>query len=316
MTELVPKRKLQSAHRGVASGPSPTGTRSNHFSCAPQYDPMPKRLIIRAIETMTGRRFFMRLYDELRRNPVPEDGIWSAAMRILDLKVDYNEDALARLPKSGPCVIVANHPFGVLDGLIIAYLTSRVRNDFVILTSGTVFNQADEIRSYLLPIDFPYTKETYETNITSREAALRHLSQGGALVMFPAGKISSSPNVWSKLAVDAQWKNFAARLIVSARAPVVPIYIAGQNSRLFQIASHISARLRLSLFFKELYDKVGTVLRVQVGEVIPYSELEGFDRAKLMEHLRRKTYDLRAGMPDQKASGRDPMLKTALSLAK
>ena len=112
------------------------------------------------------------------------------------------------------------------------------------------------------------------------------------LVVFPAGGASTAPKLWSKRAVDAEWKNFAARLITPAKAPVVPVYFAGQNSRLFQIASHISMTFRLSLFFKEVYDKIGSELHVRIGDVIPYSELDGMDRTKLMEHLR--TQDLRA----------------------
>jgi putative hemolysin len=203
-------------------------------------------------------------------------------------------------------VIVANHPFGVLDGLIISYLTSLVRNDFVMLTSSKVFHHAHEIRSHLLLIDFADTSEALETNLASRAAARAHLLQGGVLIVFPSGQPSRTPTMWSKRAVDARWKNFAARLIVSARAPVLPIYIAGQNSRVYQIATHLSWTLRLSLFFKEIYDKIGGEIVVQIGEVIPYSELDGLDRTELMEHLRRKTYELEACIPDQKIRGRRP----------
>jgi putative hemolysin len=125
-------------------------------------------------------------------------------------------------------------------------------------------------------------------------------------VVFPAGGASTAPKPWSKRAVDAEWKNFAARLIISAKAPVVPVYFAGQNSRLFQIASHISMTLRLSLFFKEVYDKIGSELHVRIGDVIPYSELDGMDRTKLMEHLRRKTYALGALIPHRRIRGRRP----------
>ena len=124
--------------------------------------------------------------------------------------------------------------------------------------------------------------------------------------MFPAGGASTAPKPWSKRAVDAEWKNFAARLIAAAKAPVVPIYFAGQNSRLFQIASHISMTLRLSLFFKEVYDKIGSEIHVRIGDVIPYDELDSLDRKKLMEHLRRKTYALGAAMPHKRIRGRRP----------
>ena len=276
-----------------------------HFSYAAPDDPRLKRLVIRVVETMTGQPYLKSLYDKHRLNPIEGESFWAAAMRNLELKIDYNKEALARIPSTGPLVIVANHPFGVLDGLIISYLTSMVRDDFLVLTNSVLY-QADEIRAHLLPIDFSETKDALTTNLKSRAAAKTHLLRGGVLVVFPAGGASTAPKPWSKRAVDAEWKNFAARLITSAKAPVVPVYFVGQNSRLFQIASHISMTLRLSLFFKEVYDKIGSELRVQIGDVIPYSELETMDRTKLMEHLRKKTYELGTSIPHKRIRGRRP----------
>ena len=87
---------------------------------------------------------------------------------------------------------------------------------------------------------------------------------------------------------------------------MVPVYFAGQNSRLFQIASHISMTLRLSLFFKEVYDKIGSEIHVRIGEIIPYKELEKLDRKDLMEHLRKATYALGASLPHAKIRGKRP----------
>jgi len=274
----------------------PPSNQIDSFSYATEEDPHFKRLLIRAVERMTGQPYLKRLYDEHRSNPVPGESFWAAALRQLELKVVCNEEGLQRLPHSGPLVIVANHPFGVLDGLIISYLTSKVRDDFLVLTNSVLY-QAEEIRAHLLPIDFAETKEAVGTNLKTRAQAKTHLMKGGCVVVFPAGGASTAPKPWSKHAVDAEWKNFTARLIVSAKAPVAPVYFAGQNSRLFQIASHISMTLRLSLFFKEVYDKIGSEIQVRVGEVIPYTELEKLDRKDLMEHLRKATYALGTNLP-------------------
>ena len=281
------------------------GDEIKHFSYAAPDDPGLKRLLIRAIETMTGQPYLKSLYDQHREHPVPGESFWSAAMRNLELTIRHNEDGLQKLPKTESLVVVANHPFGVLDGLIISYLISMVRDDFLVLTNSVLY-QADEIREHLLPIDFAETKEALNTNLKSRAAAKAHLLKGGVLVVFPAGGASTAPKLWSKRAVDAEWKNFAARLITAAKCPVMPVYFAGQNSRLFQIASHISMTLRLSLFFKEVYDKIGSELRVQIGDLIPYSELEDLDRTKLMEHLRKKTYELGTSIPHKRIRGRRP----------
>jgi putative hemolysin len=278
---------------------------TENFSYATSEDPKLKRLVIRAVEAMTGQPYLKRLYEDHQAHPVPGESFWSAALRRLEVSVSYNEQALAKIPPTGPLVIVANHPFGVLDGLIISYLIDKVRQDFLVLTNAVLY-QGDEIKSHLLPIDFAETKEALSTNLKSRSAAKEHLLGGGCLIIFPAGGASTTRKPWSRYATDLEWKNFSARLIVSAKCPVVPVFFAGQNSRLFQIASHISLTLRLSLFFKEVYDKIGSEIHLRVGDPIPYKALASLDRNELMEYLRRKTYALAAGMPHGTIRGRRP----------
>lgn len=277
-----------------------------HFSYAADSDPKLRRMLIRAVETMTGQPYLKSLYDEHTQSPLPGESFWAAALRMLEVKLVWNEDALAHWPREGPLAIVANHPFGVLDGVVISYIVSRLRNDFLVLTNSVLY-QAKEIRSHLLPIDFSETKEALETNLKSRAAAKAHLLKGGCIVIFPAGGASTAPRPWSRFAVDAEWKTLTARLISAAKAPVAPVYFAGQNSRLFQIASHISMTFRLSLFFKEVYDKIGSEIHVRLGKPIPYAELEGLDRKTFMDHLRARTYELGAGMPKGRVKGRRPM---------
>ena len=278
---------------------------TENFSYATDEDPKLKRLLIRAVETMTGQPYLKRLYEDHRAHPVQGESFWSAALSRLEISLNYNEDALASLPASGPLVIVANHPFGVLDGLIISCLASRIRTDFIVLTNAVLY-QAQEIRGHLLPIDFAETREALSTNLKSRNEARAHLMQGGCLVIFPAGGASTTPKPWSRTATDAEWKNFAARLIMSAKCPVVPVFFAGQNSRLFQIASHISLTLRLSLFFKEVYDKIGSEIHLRIGVPIPYKDMEGLDRNELMDFLRSRTYALGSGLTERRVRGRRP----------
>ena len=123
---------------------------------------------------MTGQPYLKRLYEDHQAHPVPGESFWAAALRRLEVSVSYNEDALANIPRTGPLVIVANHPFGVLDGLIISYLIDKVRQDFLVLTNAVLY-QADEIKAHLLPIDFAETKEALSTNLKSRSEAKEHL---------------------------------------------------------------------------------------------------------------------------------------------
>lgn len=268
------------------------------FSYATPDDPWAKRMVIKAIERATGQPYLKWLYEQHRAHPRTGESFWDSAVRRLELKVVCNEDALAAMPKTGPLVVVANHPFGVLDGVVMGHLIAKVRPDFRILTNAVLY-RAEEIRSHLLPVDFTETEEALQTNLKSRAAAKHHLMNDGCLIVFPAGGVSTTPTMWHKHATDAEWKNLTARLISQAKAPVVPVYFAGQNTRLFQLASHMSMTLRLSLLFREVHRRIGSDVHVRIGELIPYEKLATIaDRQAFMNHLREQTYALADGLPE------------------
>ena len=268
-----------------------------HFSYAAPSDPYLKRIVIGTIERMTGQPYLKHLYDSYRNAPIAGENFWDACIRHLELNIDYNEEALSAVPREGPLVIVANHPFGVLDGIVLSYLTSKVRQDFRILTNSVLY-RAEELRPYVLPVDFAETKEALDSNIKSRAEGRRFLKGGGCIVVFPAGGAATTPKIWSRRAVDLEWGPFTAGLIAQSKSSVLPVYFAGQNSRLFQIASHISMTLRLSLFFKEVYDNIGGVIRLRIGKVIPFNRLETLDRKEFMQYLRSATYAMAPLTPD------------------
>ncbi len=272
-----------------------------HFSYAAPDDPHLKKMLIRAIERMTGQPYLKHLYETNRKTPLAGENFWDACVRHLELKVVYNEEALFAVPRDGPLVIVANHPFGVLDGIVISYLAAKVRHDFRILTNSLLY-RAEELRPYLLPIDFAETKEALAANIKSRAEGRRFLKDGGCVIVFPAGAAATTPKPWSRKAVDFEWGPFTAGLITQSKSSVLPIYFAGQNSRLFQLASHVSMTLRLSLFFKEVYDNIGSEIRLRIGKVIPFSELEELDRKEFMNYLRSVTYAMAPLTPDPQKS--------------
>ncbi|HEY6578605.1 MAG TPA: lysophospholipid acyltransferase family protein [Rhizomicrobium sp.] len=270
---------------------------ADSFSYAEPDDPRLKRLMIRLIERMSGQPYLKWLYDDHVANPQPGETFWNAAVRKLELRIVCNEGVLARWPRHGPLIVVSNHPFGVLDGVVFCHLVSRVREDFRVLTNS-VLTRAKEVKEFLLPIDFAESEDAVKTNLQSRAAAKSHLLGGGCLIVFPAGGVSTTPTPWHKRAVDAEWKTYTGRLIAQSKAPVAPVFFAGQNSRIFQLASHISMTLRLSLLFKEVHDRIGSEIHVQLGEPAPFDELPATgDRVAFMRHLREMTYRLGEGIP-------------------
>jgi putative hemolysin len=190
-------------------------------------------------------------------------------------------------------VVVANHPYGVLDGIVIAWLISKVRSDFVVLTNA-VLMRAPEVQGFILPIDFSETDEATRTNLASRAAARAQLDRGGVVVVFPAGGVSTAPDkLGRKPAIDGRWQPFVSQLIQRSKAVVVPVWFGGQNSRLFQIASHLSLTLRLSLIFHEVRTRIGARLPVAIGAPIPFAAIAGArDRQALADELRGRVYGL------------------------
>jgi putative hemolysin len=285
------------------------------FSYSDETQPLLKRKTIQLIEKATGQPLLFGLYRENQKNPIPGESFWQAAVRQLQVIPTFKAESLANIPATGPVVIVANHPYGVLDGLVMCWLIEKVRKDFLVLTHSLLL-RAPEARTNLLPVDFTGTREAFETNLGSREAARKHLANGGCIVVFPAGAVSTAPDkLGMKPAVDWPWQPFTAQLIQRSKATVVPIFFSGQNSRLFQIASHISPTLRLSLIFKEVHDRIGTELPLVIGAPIaPDIHAEYRDRQELLAYLREKTYaleqellpDLRNVLPfkDRKRAGK------------
>lgn len=275
---------------GDARGATPGQVR---FSYAGQVTTPLKRLVIETIERWTSRAKLERLYRHNRMHPVEGESFWRAAVRLLQLDVRYDADALAVAPAQGPLVVIANHPYGVLDGITLCSLIERLRPDFKLLASS-VLAQAPELQPWLLPVDLSIRDAARATNVAVRREALEHVQRGGALIVFPAGLISVSPDRWGRRrAVDPAWGSFTAQLVRRTGATVLPVYFCGQNSRLFQIASHIDRTLKLALIFREVAARIGTPVTVRIGVPIAREALRHArsDRA-LIEMLRERTYAL------------------------
>ena len=254
--------------------------------------------IFGAVERATGRETIKKLYLEHQAKDWSGAGFFETSIKALSLELRYDADRLARWPREGPLLVVANHPFGVLDGIILCALIERVRTDFLALTNAVLL-RAPEMRARMLPIDLSDTSQAARKNAASRAGALAHLRGGGSMLMFPAGAMATSPDRWGRSpAQDMPWTPFVARLAREARCSIAPVFFHGQNSRLFQIVSHINQNLRLALFFHEVRRRIGTAFPIEIGEVVAFDEFAGLaDRAALTAELRRRVLSLSQPRP-------------------
>lgn len=278
------------------------------LSYAEPDDPRFRRALIRGIERISGQREIARLYQAARRRSIehPEhpdpSAFFGHALDVLGIRPEYDSAALERIPRDGPLVFVANHPFGVVDGLALCKLAIETRGDVRILIHRALFRDAD-LQSFMLPVDFAGTREAAKRNLAVRDEALSFLRQGGTVAVFPGGGISTAQGSTFGPVTDLEWKLFPAKLIKSAKASVVPVYFPGRNSRLFQWVSQFSQTLRLSLVIREINQHRGCSLPVRVGPPVPYAELEGVgDKKALTEHLRALVYALDPGQEPRRAS--------------
>tara|TARA_B100000482_G_C12588867_1_gene290802 strand:+ start:561 stop:1430 length:870 start_codon:yes stop_codon:yes gene_type:complete len=249
-----------------------------------------KTFVIKSLELVTGKLTLMRLVRDYEKTLRQEDEtFWSKALSHLQINLSTPEDQVARIPKSGPLIIVANHPHGLVDGLVLAELTNRIRKDFKILTRSLLTN-VPEIQYHMLPVSFPHEPNSVRLNLEMRKLAMNHLKEGGVVILFPAGAVATSPG-WFDKAVEGEWLPFTAKMILKSDAEVLPIYFSGQNSRWFQFANKISITIRQGLLLHEIVHAMNKEQAPIIGKPIKRSELNEYnkDPRGLMEHLRSKT---------------------------
>ena len=283
--------KPNKGYKSVSLGEEPFRLPEYKLSYADPEDALWKRLFIGAIEKLSGRLHLQSLYDELRTDSLTIQSVWSKALEKLEIKLEYVNNSTSLSPLEGPVVFIANHPFGIVDGLAFCHIVASRRPFFQIPTNSVLCTIAS-LKKYLLPVNFANSKEAMLTNIETKKRAIESLKAGGAIAIFPGGGISTSKGFWGP-ATDLEWKRFTAALIQQSKAQVIPIYFHGQNSRLFQIVSQFSLTLRLSLLLYEVRRMMGSTLKIHIGEPIPYEKLAHFKKRQAMiDHLRQVTYRL------------------------
>ena len=261
------------------------------LSYADESDPLIKKLIIRTIERATGRPMLEKKYTEVKEMGLEPEEIWPELMKQLDLKVIFDAEQRNKIPKTGPVIFVSNHPFGVVDGVIMAWLVNSVRPDFFFMVNALLVGE-EIVDRYLEPIDFAGTPEARETNERSKANTIRRLKDGESFVIFPSGAVATSKKI-GKPAEDFRWRRFLSMLVHEVKATVVPLYFEGQNSPLFQLVSKFSMNLRLSLLLNEVKNKMGKEIVVKIGDPVPYEEVSHLtDRTELVNYLRDKSHSM------------------------
>ncbi len=264
------------------------------LSYASTFDHPFKSFVISLIEFFTGKLSVLRLVREFERKGAPTgQGFWRAALDTMGIDLTTPQEQLDRIPKTGPVVVVANHPHGMVDGMIFADLIGRVRPDYRILTRSLLTSIDEVAGSYMISVPFPHDPDAQRKGVEMRAQAMAHLKAGGVVALFPSGVVAASDTFFGP-AIEAEWNVFTAKLIRRSNARVVPMKFPGANSRAYQIANKISPMLRQGLLLHEIVHACNKPQGPIVGHPLTDEEMSAHadDPRGFMAWLRAHTLKL------------------------
>jgi len=226
-------------------------------------------------------------------------------LRLLGVAIDVSQEDIARVPSSGPVVVVANHPFGMVEGLVLAAVLERIRPD-VRTMANDLLAAMPEARERMIMVD-PFDRpDSARKNLAGLRSALQWLRGGGMLVMFPAGEVSHID--FSRRGItDPQWSDSAVRLAAKAGAPILPVRFTGNNSALFHVLGLVHPTLRTAMLPHELWNKRGRTVSVRIGQPIDGEILSRFENERAATaFIRNRTYSLVSRKPARRWGFRKP----------
>lgn len=254
------------------------------------------RLAAPLIERGLNIRDFNDLYERTRARYAthpdhPSARAWfTSALAELHARYEVDLPPHFSLPAEGPLVIVSNHPFGVLDPVVLGDFISAYR-PYVRFMTNFLLGEMEEMRPWIIPVD-PFNGEaSAQRNLGPMKECLRFLKSGGALAIFPSGEVA---HYRPGRGIEEQpWSSHVGALVRRTQATVLPVYFPGHNSMLFQTAGLVHPMLRTGLLLRELFTQSREVVELRVGQPIPFSRLKKFeDDESLTRYLRLHTFVL------------------------
>jgi putative hemolysin len=254
-----------------------------------------RTLVQRSLERALGLTALDRMYQQVldrTAEPVDAAAFARSAIDVLGVEVAAAEADLELVPREGAAIVVANHPFGGVDGVVLAALLAQRRPD-VKLLANEMLARIEELRPMLILVDAFGGPDAALRNAAGMREALRWLRDGHLLAVFPAGEVSSL-SLFRRRVVDRAWNPAACRLAERTGAPLVPAHVVGRNRARFQIAGLVHPRLRTILLPRELLAKRGAHVEVRFGTPVEAEVLRGLpSEIDATAHVRRRVDWLR-----------------------
>ena len=226
-----------------------------------------------------------KLYDILK-DKVGKD-FFDSFVRERGLKYIVFEEDLARIPKTGPFILVSNHPLGAIDGILMTKILTEIRPDFKIM-GNFLLEKIEPMKPYVISVNPFENRKELKSSSSGMRGSLKQLEEGGCIGIFPAGEVSNRNNEFSEI-MDKKWEKPALKLIKMAKVPVVPMYFHAKNSRLFYQMAKLHPDLQTLLLPSEMMHKRDKPIRVRLGKPVSVKVLEDHDSIEEMgEFLQKK----------------------------
>lgn len=244
---------------------------------------------------ITGLSNLNKLYLQIAENQ--DFSFIEKLLEELNIQIDINEIDYENIPKEGAFITVSNHPFGMLDGILLLYLVASRRPDFKVV-ANFLLKKIGPIENFFIPVN-PFDGSS--GSLGGMREALKHLDMGKPIGIFPAGEVASLHPKGEQIISDRQWQLPSMKLVKKARVPVVPIYFKGGNSVVFQLLGLIHPMLRTATLASEFLKKKNATIKVRIGRPISISDQDRFVRYdNYARYLRAKTYSLNASLDVKK----------------
>ncbi|MCL9783305.1 lysophospholipid acyltransferase family protein [Vibrio sp. S4M6] len=240
------------------------------------------------VEWLTGLSKLDGHYQKKPKDPTSFE-FMNYTLSTLGIEYEVGRGNTDDIPKEGPLVIVANHPLGAIEGVILADFIGRIRQDVKVL-ANELLKRLPEISELFIGIDVFEGKNAHKTNAKGVREAHQHLADGGVLIVFPAGEVSTYCKSSNMLA-DIEWSQSVAKFVKRSKAVTLPIYVNGKNSHLFYQAGRVHPLLRTALLGRELLNKSEKTIQISLGSPIPFREIKDFASDKdIVNYFRLNTY--------------------------
>lgn len=265
-----------------------------------------KNPVASAVMSITKINEVNRLYDKLKDKQGKD--FFDSFVRERNLSYIAFEEDLAKIPKTGPFILVSNHPLGAIDGILMCKILSEIRPDFKVM-GNFLLEKIKPMEPYVIPVNpFEGRKEIRNSASGMRET-LKHLENGGCVGIFPAGEVSNKNNPYGEI-LDKNWEKPALKLIRMAKVPVVPMYFHAKNSTLFYQIAKIHPNLQTLMLPSEMMNDREKPIRIRIGRPISVKVMDEMESIEeLGEFLKTKVYMMKSYYEKRKSLAQSINLK-------